>query len=92
LEQEKKVSDIKLINIEEIYSIYEYRKRQSIKLSFDNGVDIEKLNFIEIEFDNKKKYKVSLNAICTKMKSDVTRTFLSKVANIKYCMYHMEVQ
>ena len=60
LEQEKKVSDIKLINIEEIYSIYEYRKRQSIKLSFDNGVDIEKLNFIEIESDNKRKYKVSI--------------------------------
>ena len=92
LEQEKKVSDIKLINIEEIYSIYEYRKRQSIKLSFDNGVDIEKLNFIEIESDNKKNIKFLLNAICTKMQSDVTRTFLSKVANIKYCMYHMEVQ
>ena len=92
LEQEKKVSNIKLINIEEISSIYEYRKSQSIKLSFDNGVDIEKLNFIQVESGIKKNINFLLNAIRTKIQLDVAWTFLSKVANIEYCMYHMEIQ
>ena len=62
LQSEKKISDIKLINIV-ANNIYEYRKYQNLQLIFDKEVEVDKLNFIEIITNTKKDIKLILIAI-----------------------------
>jgi hypothetical protein len=57
LKSDKKISNIKLINIVDNY-IYEYRKWQTLKLNFDKEVEVDKLNFIEIISNTEKRYKI----------------------------------
>lgn len=59
-QSEKKISDIKLINIV-ANNIYEYRKYQNLQLIFDKEVEVDKLNFIEIITNTKKRYKININ-------------------------------
>ena len=59
-QSEKKISDIKLINIV-ANNIYEYRKYQNLQLIFDKEVEVDKLNFIEIISNTKKRYKININ-------------------------------
>ena len=60
LESEGKIADIKLIGFEG-RRIVEYRKSQSISLLFDHEFDYKKINYIEIQSDERKKYKIMIH-------------------------------
>ena len=57
LKEEKKISNIKLINLGK-QQIIEYRSGQTIELIFDNEVNYENINYIKIQSDSGKHFNI----------------------------------